>query len=114
MPYISLNTAQKLTYMQKELLNYELGRTISIIPGKKPEDLMLSISDSNTFYKGNNLLEYGTFIEIRTYGKAEHSYNEAFIKATFSVLKRVLDIPKEQIYMNLIEMSNWGVEGKYI
>jgi hypothetical protein len=68
MPYLSVNIGQKLEAAQKEKLKSELGRLITIIPGKTEPDLILSIQDTDAMYIGGAQIPCA-YIDLRVYTK---------------------------------------------
>lgn len=70
MPYISVTIGQKFEAAQKEKLKAELGRLITIIPGKTEPDLIVHTQDSASLNMGG---EEGpsVYIDLRIYTKTE-------------------------------------------
>ena len=112
MPYIALNTAQKLSDAQREKIKTELGRLITIIPTKNEAGLLVDFSDSRTFYKAGENVS-GAFIEIRLFHKTDFEAKKKFTEETFELLSRELGLKKENMYLNFLEFDNWGSAGTY-
>ena len=112
MPYIAINTAQKLSEAQKEKLKTELGRLIPIIPTKSEAGLLINFSDSKTFYMAGENVN-GAFIEVRLYGKADFEPKKKLTEEIFEMFTRELGIKKEHMYLNILELDNWGTAGTY-
>lgn len=112
MPYIAVNTTQKLSDAQKVKIKTELGRLIAIIPTKSEANLMIDISDSRTFYKAGREVA-GVFIDLRLYHKSEFEPKKQFTEETFQMLARELGAEKENMYLTIMEFENWGSGGTY-
>jgi phenylpyruvate tautomerase PptA (4-oxalocrotonate tautomerase family) len=110
MPYIAINTTQKLSDGQKEKIKTELGRLIAVIPTKNEAGLLVDFSDSRTIYKAGENVQ-GAFIDLRLFHKSEFEPKKKFTEETFEMLSRELGIKKEHMYLNIMEFDNWGSAG---
>ena len=113
MPYIAVNTAQKLSDAQKEKIKTELGRLISIIPTKNEAGLLIDFSDGRTIYKAGENVS-GAFIDLRLFHKSEFEPKKKFTEETLELLSRELGIKKENMYLNVMEFDEWGADGTLI
>jgi len=112
MPYIAVNTSQKLSDAQKEKIKTELGRLITIIPTKAEANLLIDFSDSRTMYKGGENIS-GAFIEMRLFKKTDFEPKKKFTEETFEMLSQELGLKKEHMFLNILEFDNWGSAGTY-
>ena len=112
MPYIAINTAQKISDAQKEKIKSELGRLITIIPTKSEAGLLVDFSDSRTIYKAGENVS-GAFIEVRLFHKAEFEPKKKLTEEIFEMLTRELGMKKENMYLNIMEFDNWGTGGTF-
>ena len=112
MPYIAINTAQKLSAAQKEKIKAEFGRLIAIIPTKTEAGLLIDFSDSRTIYKGGAEVS-GAFIDVRLFHKADFEPKKKFTEESFVMLSKELGIAKENMYLNIMEFDNWGSAGTF-
>ena len=110
MPYIALNTSQKLSQAQKEKIKAELGRLITIIPTKTEAVTIVDFSDDRTMYKAGEIID-GAFIDLRLFHKSDFEAKKKFTEETFVMLNRELGIKSEHIYLNIFEFENWGSGG---
>ncbi|AEF82291.1 tautomerase family protein [Leadbettera azotonutricia] len=110
MPYIAVNTVQKLSPAIKEKLKAELGRLIAIIPTKDEKGLMVDFSDSHTIYKAGKEVD-GAFIDLRLYNKSELEFKKKFTQEVFKLLQNELGIKPEAVYLNIAELETWGGGG---
>ena len=112
MPYIAINTTQKLSDAQKEKIKTELGRLITIIPTKTEAGTLVDFSDSRTFYKAGENVS-GAFIDLRLYHKSDFEPKKKFTEEVFELLSRELSLKKENMYLSIMEFDNWGTAGTY-
>jgi len=110
MPYIAVNTSQKLSDSQKEKIKAELGRLITIIPTKAEAYLMVDFSDARTFYKAGEKIE-GAFIDLRLFRKSEIESKKKFTEETLKMLSSELGIKEENFNLTIMEFDDWGSDG---
>ena len=110
MPYIAINTTQKLSDAQKEKIKTELGRLIAIIPTKTEAGLLVDFSDSRTVYKAGENVP-GAFIDLRLFHKSDFEPKKKFTEETFEMFSRELGLKKENMYLTIMEFDNWGSGG---
>jgi len=111
MPHIQINLKQQLSREQIIQIKKGMGEAITKISGKKEEQLMLQIDDGCTmFHKGEDR-EKIAYIHMKAFKQASFEDNKAFTQAATDVIHDVLDVPKENIYLNITEFSCWGVNG---
>ena len=114
MPYIQISTSNSLLPEQKDEIKNRMGELISLIPGKSEAVTMVGITDNFNLYFGGQTLDNGAFIEVRLFGNAEIKNKESLTTAIFEAMKDLLGTAPENIYLNILEMQNWGTEGKLI
>jgi hypothetical protein len=112
MPYISVTIGQKLATAQKEKLKTELGRLITIIPGKTEPDLIVNIQDSGTVYMGGAEVPCA-YIDLRVYTKTHDEAKKRFARELFAFIAREFAIPAERQYLTISEYENWGYDGEW-
>ncbi|GHU57462.1 hypothetical protein FACS189442_6420 [Spirochaetia bacterium] len=110
MPYIAINTTEKLSNEKKDKIKSELGRLIAIIPTKSEAGLLIDFSGDHTFYRAGALVS-GAYIEIRLYHKSDFEPKKKFTEEVFDLLSRELGIDKGHMSLNIIEQENWGGGG---
>jgi hypothetical protein len=110
MPYIAVNTSQKLSPALKEKLKAEFGRLIAIIPTKEEKGLMIDFSDGHTIYTAGKEVD-GAFIDLRLYKKSELEFKKKFTQEVFKLLQNELNIKPEAASLNIIELETWGSNG---
>jgi len=113
MPYIAINTTQKLSAEQKEKIKSELGRLITIIPTKTEAVTYVDFSDSRTAYKGGVEIS-GAFIDVRLFHKSDFEPKKKFTEEALAMLSNELGTAKENMYLSILEFNDWGFAGKLI
>ena len=113
MPFIRIATAKPLSEEQKNLLKQELGRTISVIPGKAEDNTMIEISGGQAVYF-RGVKDSCAFVEVKLFTKAPREAKEAFAGHIFSILEKVAGVSPDDVYMNFTEFDNWGLKGKLL
>ena len=112
MPYIAVNTTQKLSVAQKEKIKAEFGRLITIIPTKSEAGLLVDFSDARTIYKAGENVE-GAFIDLRLFRKSEFEPKKQFTEAVFELLSQELGLKKENMLLSIMENECWGYAGTF-
>jgi phenylpyruvate tautomerase PptA (4-oxalocrotonate tautomerase family) len=107
MPYIAINTVQKVSREQKEKIKAELGRLITVIPTKTEAGLLIDFSDKHTMYRGGQEVP-GAFIDLRLFHQSTLESKKQFTQEACDLISRELGIKKEHLYLNIIELENWG------
>ena len=110
MPYIAVNTSQKLSDAQKDKIKAELGRLIAVIPTKSEVVTMVDISDARTIYKAGEKID-GAFVDLRLYKKSEFGAKKKYTEEIFGLLSGELGIKNENVYINIFELETWGADG---
>ncbi|MDR0468873.1 MAG: hypothetical protein LBH09_02755 [Peptococcaceae bacterium] len=107
MPYVNVSSSQHLADDKIERLQAEIGKIISIIPGKSIENCMIQIrGDVKTFMGGK--AANATFCEIRMFGKAPSDKKGEFTAALSGVIKAELG-ELDQLFINFQEYFEWGI-----
>ncbi|GHV82416.1 hypothetical protein AGMMS49991_09740 [Spirochaetia bacterium] len=110
MPYIEVKLSQKLSPAQRDTIKAELGRLITIIPGKTEPDLIVDIADGRAMYMGGAQV-LCAYIDLRVYTKADEEAKKRFTRETFALLTRELGIKPENQYLTIAEFEQWGYDG---
>ncbi|MDR2468436.1 MAG: hypothetical protein LBD22_05695 [Spirochaetaceae bacterium] len=112
MPYISINTSAALSDANKATLVSELGRLITIIPGKTEADLIVDLSTSRAMFMGGKKTP-SAYIDLRVYTKTTDEAKKLFTREVFTLLNHELGIKTEHLYMTIAEFDNWGYDGEF-
>lgn len=110
MPYIRFELNQDLPQDKKMAIARGAAQSVTVIPGKVADRTMAHVSDRCSFYFHGSDRPIA-FVEIRLFNKAEKQHKKALAESLYSVLDRELEIAKDDVYMNFIELSAWGKDG---
>lgn len=113
MPLINLQVSFSLSHEDKDNIAKELGRLISLMPGRSEKYLMVSIKDEYAYYLAGVKLERAAFMDLRLLGHESEEGQEKFVVEAQASLSKLLDIPIGNIYTNILEMPHWGARGIY-
>ncbi|MDR1901127.1 MAG: hypothetical protein LBQ88_02425 [Treponema sp.] len=111
MPYISVAIGQKLTAQQKEKVKTELGRLITIIPGKTEQDLIVHIQDGALYMGGTEAPS--AYIDLRLYIKTDMEAKKRFTRELFAFITGEFGIEADRQYLTISEYDNWGYDGEF-
>ncbi len=110
MPYIRFELNQHLPEQDKISLAKKAAESVAVIPGKRADRTMVNVTTDCTFhFHGSDRAI--AFVEIRLFGQCEREQKTALAEQLAAVLSKELNISKDDIYMNMIEMSSWGKSG---
>ena len=107
MPYVSVSSSQHIAEDKAERLQKEIGRIISIIPGKTIDNCMIQITGDVKTYMGGSASN-STFCEIRMFGKAPGEAKKEFNGELHKVLAAELE-GLGMLYVNYQEYFEWGI-----
>lgn len=111
MPYINATTTVNITKEKEESIKRKLGKAIELIPGKSENWLMVNFdSGSNMYFKGSNEKPLA-FIEVKIFGTASKDAYNKLTSAITEIVKDVLGISPDCIYVKYEEVSVWGWNG---
>lgn len=111
MPFINSKITTKLTKEKKDLIKSELGKIITNIPGKSENYLMIGFEDEYSLYFSGEELQYGAFVEVKIFGKADKKHLEMITKDICNLYEKEINIPQDCIYVKYEEVDNWGFNG---
>jgi phenylpyruvate tautomerase PptA (4-oxalocrotonate tautomerase family) len=111
MPYISIAMGKELSQDQKDRLAHELGRLITIIPGKTEKGLIVHFHDG-ALYKGGEEIPCA-YIDLRVYTKTTEEAKQGFTKETCAYIAKEFGVPVENQYLTIQEFDNWGSRGEW-
>jgi len=109
-PYVSLQTSVKLDSAQKDLLQETIANLITAIPGKKPDNTMVSLLDGVSIHMGLGKAD-ALYINVKLLGKAPLEAKGEFVTKASDALSKQLGVDKANIYINFDEYENWGTHG---
>ena len=74
---------------------------------------MVGIKDGYTHYLAGDRLERAAFMDLRLLGRESEEGQELFVVQAQESLSKLLDIPIDNIYTNILEMPHWGAREIY-
>ena len=111
MPYINTTTSVSINDAQIKKLTKELGRAITLIPGKSEKWLMLNFtSDAKMAFRGDCSTP-SAMLEVEIFGKAKESDLQALTERLCEVVSEILAVPSDRIYVKYREVDRWGWNG---
>ena len=111
MPFIETKTTVKISAEQESTIRAELGRAIELISGKSEEWLMLSFaSECRMAFRGTAYPDVA-MIDVQIFGKAKDSEYDKLTERICEIVNRVLNVPRNRIYVKYTEIDHWGYNG---
>lgn len=112
MPFIDLKTTAKIDERSEAALRKELGRIITLIPGKSEAWLMLNFSEqSRMAFRGNADANTAIVSVDLLSGASDKAYDD-MTRAISQAVNEILDVPMDRIYVKYSEYSHWGFAGE--
>ena len=113
MPFISFTTNQKFSLRQENEIVKRTGELITILPGKKEENLMLHIEDNQILYfRGTDVP--CMMIEVKLYKNIEFEDKKKFTEELVTMINNITAIEAKDIYVSFDEYPNWGKQGTLV
>lgn len=111
MPYISTRTNRTVTREAEEKLTREMGKAISILPGKSEQWLMLDFEgDCHLHFQGK--CDDGiAFLSVRIFGSASAGKLDELTSALTKLVGDTLNVPYSNIYVQYEQCTAWGWNG---
>lgn len=111
MPFINVKTSKELTADKIEAVKSELGKAISLIPGKSEAWLMVNISDNcNLYFKGTDS-DNTAFVDVSIFGSASKANCESLTGKICEILFDIAGIPSDRVYVKFEFSDLWGYNG---
>ena len=111
MPYIHLNASRSLSEAETAAIREAVAELMPILPGKTRENTMIHITSGCAITKGDPALP-AVFVELHTYKPSPEEARKAFAARLIAMLSEKLDVPGENIYLNIIALDEWFAGGK--
>ena len=109
MPYLQLNVQKELNQEEKHALCEAIGAVMPLLPGKSRENTMMHIVSGQHM----ELLTDAPclYLEVRMFKPSPLESKQAFVQAISRLLEEKLDVQPARMYINLVEMDEWGSGG---
>ena len=111
MPYIKTSVNVPLSEEKEKILVERFSSSISLIPGKTPDRLMLAFDGGARLSFGGTKEPAGV-AEVKIKGKStREAYNLLTAELT-KILNEELQISPSRIYVKIDEVEHWGSNGR--
>lgn len=111
MPFINSRVSTAITPEQEEEIKNRLGKSISLIPGKSEQWLMVGFQDNYHLYFRGSSEEPAAFIEVQVFGDENPPAFEKLTGAITDIFCEVLHLHADHIYVKYEAVSSWGWNG---
>lgn len=111
MPYIEAKLSIKLDEVQKDNLQKELSNAVSSAFSKPKSYIMTNIEDYKSLYMGEEKLEKGAYIVVRSLGSISKLSCQTATKTICDMLTNDYGLNGSQIYITYHPVDLWGWNG---
>ncbi len=107
MPYIDAKFSVKVDEKQLEGLAKVITNSITAIPGKSTQSLMLNIEDEcKLFFRGENVP--CAIFEVKLFGSSTKEAYRTLTAKLCEIVQSELGIEGKNVYVKFDEVANWG------
>ena len=110
MPFINVKTNIPVPAESREVIKTELGKAITVLPGKSESCLMVGIEPEVSLYFGGDPSP-AAMVNVGILGGASKAAYTKLTGLISDILDDELGIPKNRIYVKYSETENWGWNG---
>lgn len=108
MPFIDVKTSAQLNSEKIEQIKTELGKAISLIPGKSEGWLMVNVSDNCSLYFKGNDDGNTAYVEVKIFGSASKNDCENLTAEICKILENSAGVPSDRTYVKFEFSDMWG------
>ncbi len=108
MPYVHLKVSRPLTEQQIEAARLAIADIMPALPGKNRDNTMIHITGSCALSMGDSGKPC-MFLEVRLYKASPEENKKEFVKKAAEALCALFEIEPARMYINMIELNEWGV-----
>jgi len=112
MPYVHLNVSRPLSAEQIEAARLAIADIMPVLPGKNRNNTMIHITGSCALSIGDEAKPC-MFLEVRLYKASPEENKKDFVKKAAAVISSLTGVAEEKIYINMIELNEWGVGSRF-
>ena len=112
MPFIKTMTNVKVCEETRARMFAQLGKDISIWPGKREEHLMLCIQDGCQMAHAGKTELPMAYVEVLLYGDRDVPEREQMTQAITAMLQKELGVAPLQAYIRYEISTQWAVGGR--
>ena len=109
MPFINIKTNASVNGDAEKTIKSELGKAVSLFPGKTENWLMVNIEGGCSLYFGGNHDTVNAMAEIALFGAASADDYEKMTAAVTGILQKSIGV--EEVYVKYEEVKYWGYNG---
>lgn len=107
MPYIHTKTNVAVSAEKEFKLKAELGKAISIIPGKSEHWLMLNFTENERmWFAGDD--SPCAMLEVELFGSTSDSVYDSLTEKLTEIISDELGISPSRVYVKYEEIDHWG------
>ncbi|HBU12449.1 MAG TPA: hypothetical protein DEB31_06900 [Clostridiales bacterium] len=110
MPYVNISTTKKMNEDEKQTLLGQVGRAITLIPGKAAEGTLIKLDAGATLVKKGAEGDL-CMTQAYLYGESPHEAKDSFVREMFRYYTEEMGIPQKNIYISVEGCRNWGFDG---
>lgn len=114
MPFIFSKVNIPISKEQERELKSQLGKAISLVPGKSEEYLLTGFEDNCRMYLQGDDSEPLAYVEADIFGNEEHLGYDRLTMAITAMFGEVLGIAQNHVYVNYRDIPGWSTSGMYI
>ena len=111
MPFIHPRVNRPIDQETEKILSKEMGKAISLLPGKSENWLMLQFEDNCRLYFKGDCQKPLAFVNVKLFGASDETSYQKLTKELTRILGDQLAIAPEQIYVQYDEIDHWGWNG---
>ena len=111
MPCINVSVSVPVTDKSAEAFKSDMGRAITVFPGKSERWLMVCVEENNRLWLGGSNDAPTAYVEVSILGKIDASSSEKMTALICDSLKKNMGIPPERTYVKYEDTENWGWNG---
>ena len=110
MPFIQVKSNVEIPSEKEVACKEALGKSISLLPGKSEQWLMVNIEGSQALYfQGKN--DPAAYVEVKLYGGENKAAFDKFTSEVTKILSSLLGIKPNRIYVSYFTTTSWGYAG---
>ncbi len=113
MPFIFSKVNIPISKEQERELKSQLGKAISLVPGKSEEYLLTGFEDNCRMYLRGNDSEPLAYVEADIFGNEEHLGYDRLTMAITAMFGEVLGIAPNHVYVNYRDIPGWSTSGMW-
>ncbi len=111
MPYINVKTTSSISDEKSETIKTELGKAISLIPGKSEEWLMVGIEpEKKIWFRGDDSAD-SAMVSVAVFGSVSDRDSSKVTERITDILSSELGISPDRVYVAYSEHDKWGWNG---